>query len=354
MSVTLRRLNLMIESRIRTLMEMSFIGATEHGPITILYSTKRLPSIVVNTRGAHTYDVLILKQVRTGILIHSLISTNQGTFAQAVAKAKELRIAKTHKEGMNGPQLIDFLMVKNGMPKGLFSRLFPNVGFSAEEGGKQKVGKFSVYGLVDKNSAKVEALIDKVSSLIQHAGFGHLLYGDIFVVGRGAISRHTGADYEATQDNIRIKMPLSSFEKEVESFIHELGHRQSAKFKTDQAAVSARFFQARAKSPSLHIGDRLRDPSSGLEFVVSGTKYVGRKLKYMGYYANNPSYPLLGDEGIAYWEKISSNDDKHEHDVLAVSQYSMTNPSEFFAEVFAVAVLGNNNAMQWIKEVASK
>jgi len=348
---------LLVNQKAVSLMEMVFSGYTKYDNLTVFFSKQRKPSIAILRKG-NRYDVLFFKQGRMGLVLYNILGMGRGQgvsdekiFDLMLEKSKEVGLLKKFHSNLTGPKLIDLLIVKSGVQTEVLKDIFPDIDFE-EKGVKTQIGKFNIIGLSKKNEKIVESLIDKSSDLIRKAGYGHILYGDVVIVTRGSISQRAAADYGEKSDNIRLKLPVKIFDHAVQSLIHELGHRQYYKFKTDQTAVHRRWLQATSKYPILRIGDRVKEPDSDREFSVTGIKSIrSGNVKYQGYYMDDPGRKLIASDHIALWDKLTGESDR---DVLSVSRYAMSNEREFYAEVFAHGVLGNKNALQWIKEVSSK
>lgn len=83
------------------------------------------------------------------------------------------------------------------------------------------------YGFKPEEYARPLALLDKVSSVIQGAGFGRILYGNVHLVdnkGNGGAQKFCGL-YRDNDDSVSLNVACNFRRDEIHTLVHEFGHR---------------------------------------------------------------------------------------------------------------------------------
>ena len=198
------------------------------------------------------------------------------------------------------------------------------------------LGSFEVHNTVGANE-KVMAVVVDVFEQAERAiaamfDFGKVLYGPVFITGQ-VLKSGTLAWYYVQTDEVYVRANLKKGRGELHNLVHELGHRYWYRFlgATKQQAI-ARWF---ARIDRLE-GTRTEMPKVGepMPFEMKGhaTPPIIQRIEGTHFYIDEHGY--LKFEAI--WKAIREEDRRRKYP----TPYSSTNEVEFFAEVFAMYVLG--------------
>ena len=196
---------------------------------------------------------------------------------------------------------------------------------------------------------KTKSSIENVILLLDDVGaklgsHNRLAYGKIYVV--NTLPGTTLADYDISNDLIRISFKqLRSVNHDViDSFIHELGHRNWFKNLTDNQKKEIRitFDDKKRKTDSVNVGDIVVDKENGNKYKVLSLKYL-RKLIYISKlielgtdvkrkYTLGADYQIPSEMMGTGFVLINSN---NENSSFFPSIYSTRNYEEFYAELFS-------------------
>ena len=211
------------------------------------------------------------------------------------------------------------------------------------------VGPFKVHntiGAKEKQFKDLQALVKSAVRVITPVmDFKKVLYGDVFIVGQLRQAR-TLAWYSPSQDEVYLRNLARKGIDDLESLVHELGHRYWFKFATPNQkrnisllymdlGISAR----NVRVPDLKPGDVLPVPVRGLEpplviTSITPRSYVitPRKLPVGVLPGATATVSIDAVQGLMKQKAVTGK--------LFPTAYSMKNDVEFFAECFAFYVLG--------------
>ena len=325
----------------------------EHLGITYLYPAQGGASVAIAAKGDGTYWVLLFKpnKVISAQVLHHL---EEGLDAQKMIVlllryAGEKGFLKKNLPSVTPKELSALLLKKEGLNLATFQRLFPELKDASTEDALEVEGMKILHVDSVKHSDTVLSGIKKAIAIVRDAGFGHLIYGEVFLIG-SAMKNTVAADYNKETDQVRFKGDQSE-SGVISNFIHELGHRQYYKFKVDEAANNAKYNEVIDKRERLKVGDVVKNPKDGKEYTVLAPEYSGGKWKYrVSFDDNGKTATGKGGEFIEYWEKVGG--DKAKRSAFDVSSYAKTKNTEYWAEVFSVALTTKNQELlAWVKEV---
>lgn len=201
-----------------------------------------------------------------------------------------------------------------------------------------KVGPFEVHNTIgadDKHFKEIADLVENaVRSLSTTRDFKKVLYGPVFVVGQLKQSK-TLAWYSITDDDVYVRSLAKKGRDDLQSLIHELGHRYWFKFASqDQKRAIITLYRSLgfAKVEMPNEGDPLPIPLKGhptTPTIVKKTVEFHRGRPRVVFQLSTGGYVLASDV-----EKILSTK------AAFPSMYSATNYEEFFAECFSFYTLG--------------
>lgn len=199
----------------------------------------------------------------------------------------------------------------------------------------------------------VQKVIDRAAEVLDESGFGALCYGDVNVTNTVMRNSRVLAFYMPSDDRMYVRANLRGVEgAAIETVIHELGHRLDSKFMDadDRIPVRAlyRSFQSadRGNEPRVEGGSM---PNVGDIFEHKGERFrverVGRDR--LGRYDREMVFMRGVDPELAKATIVLSVDGwrlRHGgREVIPKSAfptaYSKNDLSEFFAEMFAYALL---------------
>lgn len=340
------------------LMEKEIGYYIDKNPFVFIYGKRnRYGAYIVIEKVPNGYEVVTLKDNK---IINSNIIEKAKQAGLPDSKIMDfiLKFAKDHDylkkfTKMSSSDLAKFLIQKEGMTAKTFKELFPEI--KADEGlGKVDLSGMNILGLEQfkkKDQERFMKDIEKAAGIVRKNGFGHLLYGDVFLV--SGLKRSVAADYSPESDTVRFKIDSKSSDDYItRAFIHELGHRQYYKFKLDTNVLNEKWFEVKDKKPGFEIGTVFVSPSTGESIVVDGTKYGRGEYNYTGYYESDPSKKVSIPRAMAANPNLKILKGKvPDIDKFHVSAYAMTNPSEFWAEVFSFALTGQDKELlSWVKK----
>jgi len=338
--------------------ERTYVGYLDSKGLTFLYGAKnRYGARAVVLKHIPNYSILFLKNNKminssVASAIGGHIQDGQPLFDLLSKYAQEKEIFSKVFRNLDASAFSDLMLRKEGLDATTFEKLFPELK-QVRSTFSQKVAGFDVAGLdaiKEADRKKVESAIAAAASKVSSHGFKHLLYGHLQLLG-SALKSNVNADYQSGSDQIRLKVGSS---KEVagltRSLIHELGHRQEAKFRTDSSLIGLAFQEAREKRPILKIGTIVVSPKSKRMIEITLVTLQRGKIVYQGHYTDDIKTKVTAPEGIGSWPVVNgAQPEKH---FLHVTSYAMTDPSEFFAEIFASAIFeSNHELLEWLKSV---
>jgi hypothetical protein len=325
----------------------------QHLGITYLYPARGGASIAIAPKKDGTYWVLLFKanKVISAQVLHHLEAglDAQKMIVLLLRYAGEKGFLKKNLPSVTPKELSTLLLKKEGLSLSTFQKLFPELKDASVEDAVDVEGMKILHVDSVKHSSIVLAGIKKAAAIVRAAGFGHLIYGEVFLIG-SAMKSTVKADYNVDTDQVRFKGDQSE-PQIISSFIHELGHRQYYKFKVDQAANNAKYNEVVDKRERLKVGDIVKSPTDGKEYTILAPEYSRGKWKYkVSFDDNGKTGKGTGGEFIEYWEKVGG--DKANRDVFDVSDYAKTRNTEYWAEVFSVALTTKNpELLAWVKKV---
>jgi len=205
----------------------------------------------------------------------------------------------------------------------LMSRYVPESSGSVK--GTRQTEGFTIHDTLgtEKFSEALPA-IQEASALLRAAGYGKLLYGDMYIV--GSIRDHsTKAFYRFEYDDVFIRADGKREETFVRTICHELGHRLWHKFKGVDQAYYASLYKS-LKRP-LKEGDIIHDRTGGtIEVLRTGPKgslnvrdIDGNGVEIRTRKTDMKSFSMFGDPRF-------------------VTAYAAVSTEELFAELFAATV----------------
>jgi len=325
----------------------------EHLGITYLYPARGGASVAIAKKSDNTYWVLLFKsnKVISAQLLHHIEKDMdaQKMLVALMRYAGEKGFLKKNMPSVTPKELAALLLKKEGLSLSTFHRLFPDLKDASIEDAVDVGGMKILHSDVVRNSAIVMKAIEKGITIVKDAGFNHLIYGEVFLLG-SAMKADVAADYDRGTDQIRFKTNVTESAM-VHNLIHELGHRQYYKFKVDEAENNAKFNEVVAGRQRLRVGDIVKDPKDGAEYTVVAPLYVRGNWKYKVSFGEGKR-GTAGDF-IENWQKVNGEQDKK--NIFDVSGYAKTRNTEFWAEVFATALVTKNpDLMAWVRKVTRK
>lgn len=194
-----------------------------------------------------------------------------------------------------------------------------------------KIAPFIVHDAVGLSAAQrkaVQALIEVASRELKSSKFSQVLYGDIQIVGNISKS-NTLAWYNFKEDDVFIRPETKFGPANVRSLIHELGHRFWFKFTTSsvQGTWNRHYENLRYSSGAV----QMPKPGEVLDLAITGKKEpsVVKEITYDKVILTNGYYIPLKKLRELLQARASFP-----------TVYSSTSPAEYFADAFALYVLG--------------
>lgn len=199
-----------------------------------------------------------------------------------------------------------------------------------------------------KTMARAHTMVERAAELVNAAGFGEVCYGDAYITQR--LKREVVlAFYMQTEDRmyVRAKPKKGEDALEVETIVHELGHRLDTMFLTKEGQrLNERVYgDFRHRLEVSKIANPL-DVREGYEFVDSlGRKYVVDQV--LGLYevhyhrVEDPCY-----KGKMAWKAFQVSEGARMEDDPFPTHYARKDATEMFAELFLVYVMGRATAEQ--------
>ncbi len=213
----------------------------------------------------------------------------------------------------------------------------------SEEGAPEalRAGPFKLVntgGFDEKTMTQVQGIVEKAAHLIQAAGQGKVLYGDIHV--SNTLSKSTVlAFYMPDKDEMFVRANLKGQEKgAVHTIIHELGHRLEEK--VSKKGINTLFYVYSHSNGGETV---VRDPSIPAPEPGAEIK-SGRQLWQVERVDSQKVY-LIADDDPKQGASMSIDGWYLTHGAKRtggkfVSQYAKKSASENFAEMFAHYCLG--------------
>lgn len=195
-----------------------------------------------------------------------------------------------------------------------------------------QVGPFKVHNTIGANAKQLNEIKGLVESAARSLGttfdFKKVLYGDVFVVGQLKQSE-TLAWYAVKADDVYLRSLAKKGRDDLQSLIHELGHRYWYKFTTAdlKQRVHKLYYDlsnTRPNMPPLAVGDTL-------PVKVRGTKGPITITGHEGQFYNLSTGGMVKMYDVQKWLRTKA---------VFPSLYSATDPDEFFAECFAFYTMG--------------
>jgi hypothetical protein len=231
-------------------------------------------------------------------------------------------------------RITSYLSVEAKFKHGPFT-VFNSFGYSPDE-----------YGLVFEQ-------LDRAAALIKKAGFGKILYGNVYLAGERQGRKHFGGRYSHKTDGITLNCDAAHSFDSLYSLVHEFGHRYWYKF-LNQAQQDKYEDMFSGTAPALSIKDR--------EQLWEAWRKGGYKLRGAKQYLTPEIYEtlkmylhdlrgvsLVPDERLGYKEEavyrnfVGPKQRFYHFDKqppASVTRYGSTDIKEDFAEVFAHHVTG--------------
>lgn len=227
----------------------------------------------------------------------------------------------------------------------------------------EKVDNFSVFGFNKKNE-KLKSHIKEAVTLLKKYKLSSLIYGNFFLLKK--LNKVVNADYHPQTDEIRIfEQTLADKNEATRTILHELGHRHYYKFldNSSRREIESMYYKHLRLADTniekfkkdLKVGDKLEFDNKPVEYAGIGYLSArGRKPVYKFYYLDKQGnktdtyryYKTLADALTSMKADIKGQ----YYGTFLPSYYSKTNAVEWFAEVFAHGILGENKeAIDWIK-----
>lgn len=339
-------------------------------------SHKTLPIFMsCNRRGVSTFVVFSSNGLYDAYLLKKNDYVTKNALNSQVTSREDLEelldsfeLIKKRIKGKDGTTLLDFAL-KNKVSRGFIYTWFPELENNVTS--SIKVGPFDVIGKIDdKQMALLEKVVKKSADILKKNGYGHLLYGTLSV--SASSNSNVIADYTSKGDHI-VFYPnaLTGSDANVKTMVHELGHRQWYKFKTDQDDVKIKFYKTTESTTKQY--------KKGMRFLYANPNDKGRegnigviqkrakqKVTFRVYdpekldKANQTPWDyteisVMLNAIPKYFKNMDGTEIVNtEH--FAVSNYAMTKITEFFAELFAYGNMGwsDKSVFEYIKEIAKK
>ena len=237
--------------------------------------------------------------------------------------------------------LFDVLVGEFKYSPSMFEKLYGEI--SDKQTGRLQQEKYKNWVLIYDTQAKtplvnIKLLLDDVEAKL--GSLNKLAYGKIFVV--DSLAGTALADYNISSDVIRVslKKVRKVEHNELDSFMHELGHRNWYKNLSDtqKKQVTATFHQQKTNTSSVNAGDVLIDKTNGNKYKVIKPIYK-RKLFYISelieFGKPNKKYTIGTDYQIPseLIGTIFSSDNNNNS--FFNTQYSLVSVEEFYAELFS-------------------
>lgn len=197
-----------------------------------------------------------------------------------------------------------------------------------------RVPPFDIHNTIGASGPKLLAIKTVVDGAIhaigRHHGLSRVLYGNVFVVGqiRGG---HTAAWYHVKDDAVFVRSGMKG-RGDIHNLCHELGHRYWYRFMTDTRQMAwdtlyRKVSYATPDPPPPKVGDLYPLPISGRK---EAPRIVG---------VENGNYLLEGGGYTPIAGTLRTMGDNARRSRFP-TPYSAKSPEEFFAESFALFVLG--------------
>ena len=198
------------------------------------------------------------------------------------------------------------------------------------------VGPFKVHNTIGANAkqfAEIQGLFESAArALSTTRDFKKVLYGDVFVVGQ--IERATSAAwYQIKADDVYIRSLAKKGQDDLQSLIHELGHRYWFKFcsREQRQATSTLYYQTHSSARS-----EVRLPNVGDTLPV---KVRGESVPPV-VTAKSALYYTLSSGGQVKIQDVRRLLANTAARAVFPSAYSAKDVEEFFAECFSFYTLG--------------
>lgn len=267
--------------------------------------------------------------------------------------------------------LYKHLVIKDNLHPAIFEDMFGKVNLG-EVTGTQTIqsGPWTIQFLDEKaaksaDPATVENLLDTIRKSLQSRGLGNLAYGNVMVSNTLKGGRKL-ADYEEQSDMIRLRAKALKGKVGhdfIRSIAHELAHRNWSKriSISDKRKIFNIYIQKMASSKkaiSLGVGDKVSD-ETGNKYEILGRDISGDyKVKML---ASSSEPKDVGKTFLFRSQRVMADNIKIEgkkkpEDISSFfpTTYSMKNPEEMYAELFAVWMIGSlkEPAKSWMEEIS--
>ena len=200
------------------------------------------------------------------------------------------------------------------------------------------VGPFKVHNTIGadaKQFKEIQGLVENATrALSTTRDFKKVLYGDVYVVGQLRQS-HTLAWYKIQSDDVYVRSLAKKGGDDLQSLIHELGHRYWFKFATqDQKRAIQRLFLDLSVAPA----PKVKRPTVGDELPVPVKGAKG--IKFIIVKDTGDIYETAPKGRFPVRAVLNMMETAAKGEAVFPSRYSMTNDQEFFAECFAFYTMG--------------
>lgn len=198
-----------------------------------------------------------------------------------------------------------------------------------------------------KTMQVVQKVVDRAARAVDESGFGALCYGDVNVTNTVQRNSKVLAFYMISEDRMYVRANLKGLENEAAAtIVHELGHRLDHKFMSADDRIPVRALYRKYLTEDRAAGESPRveggaEPKIGDLFEHKNERFQVVRVSHDKVFMR-PVDPALGKFEL----QLAVDGWRLRHGGRAVvpksafpSQYSKKDLGEFFAEMFAFALL---------------
>ncbi len=267
-----------------------------------------------------------------------------------IKEAKRLGLIKKYYGILDKKAFITTMTSKEVVVISTLKNMFPEVDFTVEG---EKLGDLNILGEKPKQIENAKALLKEVTKVYKSIKMDKVMYGDIYLT--NAMGGGKLADYNGTQDNIRLSSSSRKSSHSIHDAVHEFAHRWYAKFLSDsqKKEIQAKYDETMgeiANKTSLAIGDEYDHPKYG-PIVIESKDF--NKRTYDSYYVfrvekDNSRYRIKDAGNLRKATKTKG--DKDVFTAFDTTNYGRTCATEFWPEVVATALTKKDKTLlEWIK-----
>lgn len=304
----------------------------------------------------------------------------EASMLNSYSLATKIKIKKDH--GWWSKEKMFLWLINEGVPNITIPNFFPEMANMEVSDSVVKSGNVSFVNFDAKKHKSIMDYFMQAEAVIKKQGFGDLVYGKVYMVPKNQLKASRYADYIENDDSIRVFDLLQTDidANPLKTIVHELGHRYYRKTLPigARSEITKKFNELirgekkddKVKAEEIKIGTRFFHPKHG-EVEYGG--FLPKKATAKTLYARKSSsvhkfflikngektttflyYKTLAEAMI--WlsgtEAQSSTGLRTSDNVWLPTAYSRTKDTEWFAEIFAFAVLDNNKeVLDWIKDL---